>query len=64
MDVDGNGSVDLSRSRIGYYGQSLGGIYGTIAVAAKPALQYGLLNVPGGPISDDRAACRRASGRS
>jgi dienelactone hydrolase len=52
VDVDGNGSVDLSRSRIGYYGQSLGGIYGTIAVAANPALTYGLLNVPGGPISD------------
>jgi hypothetical protein len=52
VDVDGNGSADLSRSRIGYYGQSLGGIYGTIAVAANPALTYGLLNVPGGPISE------------
>jgi dienelactone hydrolase len=52
VDVDGNGSVDLSRSRIGYYGQSLGGIYGTIAVGADPYLEYGLLNVPGGPITD------------
>jgi hypothetical protein len=52
VDVDGNGSVDLSRSRIGYYGQSLGGIYGTIAVGVNPGLSYGLLNVPGGPIGD------------
>jgi hypothetical protein len=52
VDVDGDGTVDLSRSRIGYYGQSLGGIHGTIAVAANPALEYGLLNVPGGPLSD------------
>jgi hypothetical protein len=51
VDVDGNGSIDLSRSRIGYYGQSLGGIYGTI-VAADPYLEYALLNVPGGPINE------------
>jgi hypothetical protein len=52
VDLDGNGTIDLSQSRIGYYGQSLGGIYGTMAVAADPHLEYGLLNVPGGPISD------------
>ena len=52
VDVDGDGRADLSRSRIGYYGQSLGGIYGTLAVAADPDLEYGLLNVPGGPIGE------------
>jgi hypothetical protein len=52
MDVDGDGREDLSRSRIGYFGQSLGGIYGTIAFAGEPSLQYGLLNVPGGPIAE------------
>ncbi len=36
VDVDGDGREDLSRSRIGYFGQSLGGIYGTIAYAASP----------------------------
>jgi hypothetical protein len=52
VDVDGDGSEDLSRSRIGYFGQSLGGIYGTIAYAGEPSLQYGLLNVPGGPLPE------------
>ena len=52
VDVDGDGRDDLSTTRIGYYGQSLGGIYGTIAYAGEPSLQYGLLNVPGGPIAE------------
>jgi hypothetical protein len=52
VDVDGDGRDDLSTTRIGYYGQSLGGIYGTIAFAGEPSLQYGLLNVPGGPIAE------------
>ena len=52
VDVDGDGRPDLSTSRIGYYGQSFGGIYGTIAVAGEPALEYGLLNVPGGPVGE------------
>jgi hypothetical protein len=42
----------LSRSRIAYYGQSLGGIYGTIAAALEPRLRRAALNVPGGPIID------------
>jgi len=46
------GVPELSRARIGYYGQSLGGIYGTIAVALEPALDRAVLNVPGGPIVD------------
>jgi hypothetical protein len=52
VDVDGDGRDDLSRSRIGYVGQSLGGIYGTIAFAGEPSLQYGLFNVPGGPVPE------------
>ena len=52
VDVDGDGRADLSRSSIGYFGQSLGGIYGTIAYAGEPSLRYGLLNVPGGPLTE------------
>jgi hypothetical protein len=50
VDVDGDGSVDLRRDRVGYYAQSLGGIYGTMLMATDQTVPYGLLNVPGGPI--------------
>ena len=49
-DVDGNGSVDLRPTGVGYFAQSLGGIYGTMVMAADPSLKVGALNVPGGPI--------------
>jgi hypothetical protein len=52
VDVDGDGTAELSRSRIGYYAQSLGGIYGTQFLAVEPSVRYGLLNVPGGPIAE------------
>jgi fermentation-respiration switch protein FrsA (DUF1100 family) len=50
VDLDGDGRPDLDGSRIYYFGQSLGGIYGTLLVAVDPAVPVGVLNVPGGPI--------------
>lgn len=50
VDVDGDGHVDLDRERIQYFGQSFGGIYGTLLMAVDPLVRMGVLNVPGGPI--------------
>ena len=50
LDVDGLPGNDLRPTGIQYYGQSFGGIYGTMLVAADPKLAVGALNVPGGPI--------------
>jgi hypothetical protein len=52
VDVDGLGGTDLSTTDIKYFGQSFGGIYGTMFVAADTRLDVGVLNVPGGPILD------------
>ena len=52
MDVHGNGTPDLDSSRIYYFGQSLGGIYGTIFLAVEPDVQVGVPNVAGGPLID------------
>lgn len=49
-DVDGDDTIDLRGTGIGYYAQSLGGIYGTMLLGADPLLTFGALNVPGGPI--------------
>ncbi|MCP9487113.1 MAG: Ig-like domain-containing protein [Gaiellaceae bacterium MAG52_C11] len=50
MDVDGNGARDLDASRISYFGQSFGGIYGTKFLAVEPNVHAGVPNVPGGSI--------------
>ena len=50
VDVNGDGSPDLSASRIYYFGQSFGGIYGTELMGLDPLVHTGVLNVPGGPI--------------
>ena len=50
MDVDGNGTRDLDPSRISYFGQSFGGIYGTKFLAVEPNVRLGVPNVPGGAI--------------
>jgi len=50
MDVDGNGSRDLDPSRISYFGQSFGGIYGTKFLAVEPNVRAGVPNVPGGAV--------------
>jgi hypothetical protein len=52
VDVDGDGANDLRPTGVTYYGQSLGGIYGTLLMGADPLVQVGALNVPGGPILD------------
>jgi len=52
VDVDGNGSVDIDRSRIYYAGQSFGGIYGTILLGVDGDIRAGVPNVPGGSISE------------
>nr|MDQ6919460.1 Ig-like domain-containing protein [Candidatus Dormibacteraeota bacterium] len=50
VDILGDGSVPLARHVLGYYGQSFGGIYGTMLMATDTHLAVGVLNVPGGPI--------------
>src|SRR5712691_1079351 len=52
VDVDGNGSVALDPSRIYYFGQSLGGIYGTIVLGVEPDIRAGVPNVAGGTLAD------------
>ena len=41
MDVDGNGTRDLDPSKISYFGQSFGGIYGTKFLAVEPNVRAG-----------------------
>jgi dienelactone hydrolase len=50
VDLDGDGRPDLDRERIFYFGQSFGGIYGTLLMTVDPLIWAGVLNVPGGPI--------------
>jgi Big-like domain-containing protein len=50
MDVDGDGVTDLDASRIYYFGQSFGGIYGVKFIAIEPDVRAGVPNVPGGGI--------------
>lgn len=50
VDVDGDGTADLDRNRIYYFGQSFGGIYGTIFLAVEPNVRVGVPNVAGGSI--------------
>ena len=49
IDVDGDLTPDLDRSRIYYAAQSLGGVYGTAFVAVEPSVRAAVLNVTGGP---------------
>ena len=52
VDVDGDGGADLNGQRISYFGQSFGGIYGTILMAVEPSVRAGVLNVAGGSVSE------------
>lgn len=52
MDVDGDGHSDLDPNRIYYFGQSLGGIYGTIFLGVERDVHTGVPNVPGGTLTD------------
>ena len=50
----GNGvpGVRIERRGATYYGQSFGGIYGTMLGGADPSVRRLVLNVPGGPITE------------
>jgi hypothetical protein len=52
IDSSGSGLPDLDANRIYYFGQSFGGIYGTIFLGIEPDVRAGVPNVPGGPITD------------
>jgi hypothetical protein len=62
MDVDGDGSQDLDPSRVYYFGNSLGGEYGTLFLAVEPDVHAGVLNVPGGTPLDFTNVTGRRSG--
>jgi Bacterial Ig-like domain len=50
VDMDADGTDDLSRRRIYYAGQSFGGIYGAQLLGLERDIRAGVANVPGGPI--------------
>jgi hypothetical protein len=50
VDVNGDGTPDLSTSRIYYAGQSFGGIYGVQLLGLEPDIRAGVPNVAGGSI--------------
>jgi hypothetical protein len=52
VDVNGDGHPDLDASQITYFGQSFGGIYGTTFLGVEPAVHAGVVNVPGGSITE------------
>ena len=52
IDVDGDGGIDLDAKRIYYAGQSFGGIYGTIVLGVEHDIKAGVVNVPGGSITE------------
>jgi hypothetical protein len=52
VDADNDGLPDLDANRIYYFGQSLGGIYGTIFLGIEPDVRAGVPNVPGGSLTD------------
>lgn len=51
IDLDGDGTPDLS-PELGYFGNSLGGIMGGNFMALDPRVKYGVLNVPGGGLTN------------
>jgi hypothetical protein len=57
VDLDRDGIPDLRRTAISYYGQSLGGIYGTMLGGADPRVPVLVLNVAGGPITEILRLC-------
>ena len=54
VDVDGDNRPDLHRSRIYYFGQSMGSVFGPPAFAYAPAIRAAVFNVPVGTLTDQR----------
>src|SRR5262249_26622730 len=50
IDVDGDSSPDLDPTHIYYFGNSMGGLYGTALAALDPAVRAAVLGGTGGPI--------------
>jgi hypothetical protein len=48
MDVDGDGSTDVDPSRVYYYGNSAGSMYGALFLAIEPKVRTAVLAVSGG----------------
>ena len=51
LDLDADGQPDLSAD-LGYFGNSLGGIMGANFLSFDPRVKFGVLNVPGGGLSN------------
>ena len=54
VDIDGDNRPDLHRSRIYYFGQSMGSVFGPPAFAYAPAIRTAVFNVPVGTLTDQR----------
>ena len=52
LDVAGTPAGELRPREVTYFGQSFGGIYGTMVAGADPRVARAVLNVPGGPVVD------------
>lgn len=52
IDADNDSLPDLDPNRIYYFGQSLGGIYGTDFLGVEPDVRTGVPNVPGGSLTN------------
>lgn len=52
IDADNDSLPDLDPNRIYYFGQSLGGIYGTDFLGVEPDVRAGVPNVPGGSLTN------------
>ena len=52
IDLDGDKTVDLDRTRIYYAGHSFGGTYGTMLTAVEPNIVAAALNSGGGTLTD------------
>lgn len=52
MDLDGDSTPDLNPGAILYLSQSMGGFYGTLALAVIPEISAAVVNVPGGSLAE------------